>query len=50
MLKSKKIALFRSLDEAKAAREEAVALAASLKFKQERLIKLAKATVEEKLT
>ena len=38
VLKSEKTALSKSLEEAKAIRDEVVAMAVSLRFKQERLI------------
>ena len=49
ILESEKTVLTRSLEEAKAAQDEAVAMAASLQSEQEKLIRVAKAEVEEKL-
>ena len=49
MLKNEKVALNKFLEEAKAVQNEDVAMAASLKFEQERLIRVAKAKVEQKL-
>ena len=39
----------KSLEEAKVAHDEAIAMADSLKFEQERLIRVAKKEVEERL-
>ena len=48
-MESEKTALTKSLEEAKAAQDEAVAIATSLKFEQKRLIRVAKAEAKEKL-
>ena len=50
MLESEKTTLNKSLEQAKVAQDKAIAMAISLKSKQERLIRVAKDKVEEKLT
>ena len=47
ILESEKAALNKALEEAKVARDEAIAMADSLKFEQERLVCVAKEEVEE---
>ena len=50
MLKSEKTAMKKSLDEAKATRDEALAVTDSLRFEYERKIRVVKEEVEEKVT
>ena len=50
VLESEKAALTKALEEAKAARDEAIATASSIKSKQDRLIRVAKEESEEKIT
>ena len=49
MLESEKVALSKSLEDAKAVRDEAIAMAASLKSKHERLIRMAKVEAKKML-
>ena len=50
LLKSEKTAMKKSLDEAKATRDEALAIIDSLRFEYERKIRVVKEEVEEKVT
>ena len=50
VLESEKAALTKALEEAKAARDEAIATASSIKFEQNRLIRVAKEEAEEKIS
>ena len=49
LLKSEKTALKKSLDEAKAARDEALAMADSLRFEYDKQIRVVKQKAEEKV-
>ena len=49
VLESEKTTLNKALEEVKVARDEAIALANSLRFEQERLIRVAKKEVEERM-
>ena len=49
LLKSEKTAMKKSLDEAKATRDEALAIIDSLRFEYERKIRVVKEEVEEKV-
>ena len=50
VLESEKAVLTKALEEAKAARDEAIAMASSIKSEQERLIQMAKEKAKEKIT
>ena len=49
ILKSEKMALTKALEEAKAAKDEALEMTNSLKCQQERLVRVAKEKAEEKV-